>query len=256
MNLEEIKKIYPPFEGRIRKNCIDLTNKRFGRLLVLYRYKTNTSGGQAKWVCQCDCGKIKPISGASLRNGHTTSCGCLTYENASKANINNLIGKRFGKLVVIEDTKKRIRHKVVWLCKCDCGNQVERLSDTLSSGDSLSCGCHNQSIGSINIENILKENNILYEKEKSFSGLTGKNNTPYRFDFYLPEYNRLIEYDGIQHYKERNFFKDTLEEIQNRDIIKNNFALNNNIDLIRIPYWKQNSITINTILGNKYLVEE
>ena len=79
---------------------------------------------------------------------------------------------------------------------------------------------------------------------------------PYRFDFYLPEYNRLIEYDGIQHYKERNFFKDTLEEIQNRDIIKNNFALNNNIDLIRIPYWKQNSITINTILGNKYLVEE
>lgn len=256
MDIENIKKDFPPFEGKQHKSCIDLTNQKFGRLTVLYRYKENTPQNQALWVCQCDCGTVKPIRGSSLRNGKATSCGCLTYENASKSNINDLTNKRFGKLTVIEDTKKRIRHRVVWLCQCDCGRQVERLSDTLIQNDSLSCGYCNQSKGNIEIEKILIENNIKYEREKTFPNFVGKNNVPYRYDFYLPQYNRLVEYDGIQHFKKRDIFKDSLEKIQERDLLKNKFALEHNIELVRIPYWKQNSITIENILNNKYLVEE
>lgn len=53
---------------------IDLTNQRFGRLLVL-RYT-----GKYYWLCLCDCGVTKPVHSYSLRNGDTKSCGCLRRE--------------------------------------------------------------------------------------------------------------------------------------------------------------------------------
>jgi len=55
--------------------------------------------------------------------------------------MNNLIGQRFGRLLIIKRiltiTKRRLR----WLCKCDCGNQKIILSDSLKSGKTKSCGC-------------------------------------------------------------------------------------------------------------------
>ena len=57
-----------------------------------------------------------------------------------------------------------------------------------------------------------------------------------RFDFYLPDYNCCIEYDGIQHFKRTNFSHDNFEERQKRDEIKNQYCKDNNIVLIRIPY--------------------
>ena len=70
------------------------------------------------WNCLCECGNSKLIRGSSLRSGATRSCGCLQKEKSIK----NLIGQRFGKLVVIEDSGKRYNKNVIWLCKCDCGN--------------------------------------------------------------------------------------------------------------------------------------
>ena len=49
---------------------IDLTNKRFGRLIALER-KGND------WICECDCGNQKDIKAYRLRSGRTKSCGCL-----------------------------------------------------------------------------------------------------------------------------------------------------------------------------------
>lgn len=87
----------------------------------------------------------------------------------------------------------------MWLCKCDCGNITKVLINNLLSKATQSCGCLKTSIGELNIETLLRENNIEYIKEKTFEDL-GK----LRFDFYLPTYQRLIEFDGIQHYKELN----------------------------------------------------
>ena len=53
----------------------DLTGQRFNHLLVIER-AGNDRQGKARWVCKCDCGKLKVILGESLRNGKTTSCGC------------------------------------------------------------------------------------------------------------------------------------------------------------------------------------
>ena len=64
------------------------------------------------------------------------------------------------------------------------------------------------------------------------------------FDFYLPQYNCCIEYDGKQHYLYGGFGNDLLElmNIKYRDNIKTNYCQQNNIKLIRIPYWDFDNI--------------
>ncbi|WP_373804501.1 hypothetical protein [Jeotgalibaca porci] len=57
------------------------------------------------------------------------------------ANKIDLIGERFGYLVVVEDTGKRKGQGVLWKCICDCGNEVEVRSYQLRSGKTKSCGC-------------------------------------------------------------------------------------------------------------------
>ena len=58
------------------KNKIDIAGQRFGKLTVLSE-AGKTNDGKIKWLCQCDCGNQKIISGSSLRQGLTKSCGCV-----------------------------------------------------------------------------------------------------------------------------------------------------------------------------------
>jgi len=60
---------------------IDLTGKKFERLMVVRRNYPNGKGGQPYWLCKCDCGKENIVSGVCLREGHSRSCGCLKKEN-------------------------------------------------------------------------------------------------------------------------------------------------------------------------------
>lgn len=55
------------------KRSLDLTNQRFGQLIVLSRSKDKIN----KWICQCDCGNIVEVDRSSLKQGLTQSCGCL-----------------------------------------------------------------------------------------------------------------------------------------------------------------------------------
>ena len=57
---------------------IDLTGKRFGRLVVIRQ--DGYRGGKIAWLCKCDCGNEKTISSGSLTNGYSTSCGCFRKE--------------------------------------------------------------------------------------------------------------------------------------------------------------------------------
>lgn len=61
---------------------IDLTGKTFSRLTVLYRYGS-TNRGEAKWLCQCNCGVHRAVTGNNLRSGKTQSCGCLHKEQTA-----------------------------------------------------------------------------------------------------------------------------------------------------------------------------
>lgn len=72
-----------PVRGR---PVIDLTGKKFGRLTVVERFGTEFSHNGSVfpiWTCQCDCGNIVVVRGASLRKGLTRSCGCYHAEITS-----------------------------------------------------------------------------------------------------------------------------------------------------------------------------
>ena len=53
----------------------------------------------------------------------------------------DLTGLKIGKLTVLEPTQERIRNAVVWLCRCDCGNEILVESRRLKPGAIYSCGC-------------------------------------------------------------------------------------------------------------------
>jgi len=103
--------------------------------------------------------------------------------------------------------------------------------------------------GEEKINKWLDENKIKYTYQKKFPKCRNKN--PLSFDFYLPDNNLLIEYDGVQHFKPVKHFGGINGFIkrQKHDKIKNEFAKDNNIELLRIPYNEFNNIEY--ILNNQ-----
>lgn len=92
--------------------------------------------------------------------------------------------------------------------------------------------------GELLIANLLKSHNITYETQKKFLSLTGARKRPLRFDFFLPEFNLIIEYDGEHHFEpiKRWGGEARFKDIQQRDAKKNEFCEENNIKLLRISY--------------------
>lgn len=107
------------------------------------------------------------------------------------------------------------------------------------------------------VQRILDEYGLSYEKEKTFNDLKMKRML--RYDYYVDSLNCLIEFDGEQHYYEIDYFKDSKDAHLKRyasDKMKSDYALKNNINLIRIPYWDdvtQIRAKIDRLIGNKQL---
>ncbi len=107
-------------------------------------------------------------------------------------------------------------------------------------------GCPNcfvKSKGEELVAKILEDNgfvlNETYYREYRFDDCRDKNPLP--FDFFVPEKNLLIEFNGKQHYEKSNGFKDTDKSFLTRkhhDWLKRKYAKDNNYDLLVIPYWK------------------
>ena len=100
------------------------------------------------------------------------------------------------------------------------------------------------------VRNYLIENNIIFESQKNFKDCIYKKYL--FFDFYLPDYNICIEYDGEQHFKSVDYFggEKVFEENKIRDKIKNEYCNNNNIRLIRISYDEKITDKLNYKLAN------
>ena len=84
---------------------------------------------------------------------------------------------------------------------------------------------------------ILKENNFNIIPQHKFDNCIYKRKL--QFDFYLPDLNIIIEYDGVQHFQSIDYFGgDENFKIQEiKDDIKNSYCQSNNISMIRLPYW-------------------
>lgn len=112
----------------MNKKFKNLTGERFGKLLVLKREENYK---RPFWLCKCDCGNTTITSSNHLLSGQTRSCGCLKNHN--------LLGKKFGRWLVIGKIKEN--KKLLWLCQCECGNIGKVNSFSLLQGKSKSCGC-------------------------------------------------------------------------------------------------------------------
>ena len=97
-----------------------------------------------------------------------------------------------------------------------------------------------------------KERNIIFVRNKTFDDLKDKKFLSY--DFYIPEYNLLIEYNGKQHYKENSFKRHDLKLQRHHDWLKRKYAKNHNIKLLTIPYWDYK--IIENILEEKLMADE
>ena len=235
--------------GQRINNMKDISGQKFGRLTAIYPTEKR-SGTSVVWHCKCECGNECDISAGAL--GKTVfSCGCLRRElgkEKGKQFILDVTGQKFGKLTVIKYIDMPDRLGSYWLCQCDCGKQCIVSRQSLVQNNTSSCGClRNYSKGEYFIKKILDEAKIFYEQEVPVD-VGFKSGCPARFDFKINTSNNyyLIEYDGEQHFQNTGY--GILKETQERDKIKNKWCKENNIPLIRIPYWHLEKICLEDLL--------
>ena len=133
-------------------------------------------------------------------------------------------------------------------CVCtDCGTVWAPRARSLKTGQG--CPICKSSKGETVIAKYLLEHSIRYATQHSFSDCLSPKGNPLKFDFYLPDKNIIIEYDGEQHFAPVDFKGRGLEdakrifiESKQRDEIKNQYCQKHDIHLIRIPYNQINQI--------------
>jgi hypothetical protein len=116
---------------------LNLTGRVFSRLTVLS--EAPIKAHKTRWNCRCSCGRELVTTGAQLVYGSTGSCGCLQRDRAREASSLDLVGRRFGRLLVLSRTKRG--RLVFWECVCDCGNKKAICTGNLHGGHTQSCGC-------------------------------------------------------------------------------------------------------------------
>ena len=136
---------------------------------------------------------------------------------------------------------KRSEHKnnqYYWICECACGNVVLLTKQEITSGEGCGQACLT-SRGEVCAADIFNELKIRYEVQKKFEDFD------LRFDFYLPDYNIIIECDGAQHFRTLNSDWDSnfkLQETRERDQRKIQYCKEHNINLLQIPFWDKKKL--------------
>lgn len=215
---------------------LDLVGNVYDELTVvemLYNYNN-----KHRTYCKCITvnGDTVVVRADALQSG-ATHCAKGAGKTGKPMDI---AGKRFGLLVAIRPTEGRGSNgAVIWECVCDCGNIAYVPSGQLTRGHTLSCGCRHKSKWEMFIDNLLVGLNIDFIPQKRFPDCVNqKGSDMLPFDFYLPDYNLIIEYDGEHHFQPVKGWggEEKFNITQQNDYIKTNYCQKNNITLLRIPY--------------------
>lgn len=220
---------------RLRKNII---GQKFGRLTVVEDIPGTVP---LKVRCKCDCGNEVILRKNDVMSSHTSSCGCLHSDRTRDTSTKDWQGyiSDYGVKAICRHTQNT-KQQWLWEFECPlCHNHFIALPAKIANGHTTSCGCRTQSSKEFLIENILKQLQVPYQTQYSFNDC--KNKYVLRFDFALFKNNQpfyLIEYDGEQHYTQKDFFGGLvgLKATQDRDQIKNQYCIDNSIPLLRLRY--------------------
>jgi hypothetical protein len=176
---------------KVRKN---LTGDIVGNFLVLAQaddYVSPSGARRARWNCQCLlCGNNDVvIMDTVLQKQSKESCGCL----------DDLTGKRFGRLTAKYKDGQDDKQNTIWKCDCDCGNEVLVIHSRLTTGNVQSCGCLRRDLTS---ERFSKENK--YDLSGEY-GIGWTTNTNKEFYFDLEDYEKIKSYTWIEDMAAQNY---------------------------------------------------
>lgn len=252
----QVKMLHYPCGNEFLKNVHDIISKSSGcpycngaqpakyneqwvkeHTLAPYAYVKGYAGMKTKcWFYCSKCNTEFLQQPARLINQKIYGCNCcVTKKKTHKEFLEELGEKCLAEYSVLDeyiniDTKIRFQH-----LKCGTIFDIDPYHFIFRYKKIYCPICYyKKSKGEIVIAKFLTEHNILFHKEFVFPNLLNS-----RFDFYLPQYQIAIEYDGEQHFKAIEPWggEEQLINTQNRDEIKNQYCIDNNIKLFRIPYY-------------------
>ena len=203
-----------------------------GQIIKIYKYKCNICGFDGdEHYKNGELQKEHWILESSLKCG--IGCACCANQIAVLG-INTILDTDRWMVdlgVSVEDAKthtKSSNDEIEVTCP-DCNTKRKMKISVVHNNKSIFCICKDGArYPEKFVFNILKQLNINFQKEYSPNWVETK-----RYDFYLPDYNTIIETHGIQHYEEKNWRRKggkTLKEIQENDRLKYELALNNEIE--------------------------
>lgn len=235
---------------------VSLKEKHPNAILISDISKIKNTRSNITMRCNiCGCEWTTSIMNLT-KNNNTTGC-----PECAKVRVANSCRKSLKELqedvLLINTTVEPISnyintHKPV-LCRCRIHTDTTfyQIPTTILNGSNSCPKCTTFKHEKIMLD-VLDKYNLKYTPQKTFEDCRDINKLP--FDAYLDDYNIVIEYDGEGHYYPipRRKGDDgiyNLKRTQMHDKIKNDYCKNNNIRLIRIPYWEQNNI-------EEYLISE
>ena len=237
-----------------QKIFIERANLRYGNK---YDYsKSLYKGSQTPLSIICPKhGSFYQDNGCHIVLGHgCPECGkekaaLLAKQRGSKVD-NNIFIKKAEKVHGNKYNYDKVNYinsntKVEIICPKH-GSFYQRPNSHLSGNGCRKC---HESKGERLIRIYLENKSISFKDEYKFKNC--KNTFQLRFDFYLPDYNTCIEFDGMQHFKPTSHFggEAYFKITQKNDQIKNKYCKDNNIKLIRISYKQMDNI--NEILSKE-----
>ena len=195
-----------------------------------------------------------------LQNGGIDKCiGCTNKSKISRDRTikeEKILSNKFPDLAIEWHPKNKKNSNEVsygskkeywWICKkCSKEYKMSINNRTNIGGGCLDCSDNVRSKGENKIYDYLNKNNYNFKTQFTFYDLVSFKGRKLRFDFAIFDKNEnlicLIEYDGEFHYEEKFDDKEEYEKVKNNDILKDEYCKNNNIFLIRIPYWNYGNI--------------
>lgn len=233
----------PKCAGNIKKSHNDYVNELYAinlNIEVVGKYKNTKTA----ILHRC---KIDKYEWNAKPNNILNGKGCPKCAGNIKKTHEEYVEEVFKINPDIRVTDQYINSKTPILHKCLIDNYEWKVSPTeILSGSG--CPQCSESSGERRVRQWLQKQNIQYEFQKRYDDCRDKNTLP--FDFYLPTYNSIIEYDDRQHFEPiEHFGGDEKFKIQQKhDNIKNEYCKNNGISLLRIPYYKNVEEELNNFL--------
>lgn len=224
---------------KTHEDFVDEINKINPNIEILSKYENYHSTIKCK--CKVD-GYVWFSNPANLINQH----GCPKCAGKYNRTHDEFVSEIKSINPNIEILSEFINVKSKVKCRCKIDNHIWFATPNLLLRGT-GCKVCNESKGEKRITAYLKDKNILFEPQKSFNGLIGTKGGLLSYDFYIPEQNCLIEYQGEFHdgnIRGKNYKKDYLKTQQEHDKRKREYAKLHNINLIEIWYWDFDNIEL------------